>query len=77
MNIQHTRRQNGKSNQHDVRIPVLLVPSEIVFHQSTQGLTIASNKQVLTIYNPFSYALDFRVLSTVPKYVGEPVYEDL
>ncbi|XP_014662541.1 PREDICTED: motile sperm domain-containing protein 1-like isoform X2 [Priapulus caudatus] len=46
----------------DGKLPVFLFPTSLSFFEDDQS----SHKQVLTIYNPYEFALRFRVLSTAP-----------
>ncbi|XP_030043659.1 motile sperm domain-containing protein 1 [Microcaecilia unicolor] len=43
-------------------VPVFVFPAELVFYADNRS----SHKQVLTLYNPFSSVLRFRVLCTAP-----------
>uniref|UniRef100_A0A3P9HZ85 Motile sperm domain containing 1 n=1 Tax=Oryzias latipes TaxID=8090 RepID=A0A3P9HZ85_ORYLA len=43
-------------------LPVFVFPNELVFYADEQ----ASHKQVLTLYNPYEFALKFKVLCTAP-----------
>ncbi|XP_051505629.1 motile sperm domain-containing protein 1-like isoform X1 [Myxocyprinus asiaticus] len=43
-------------------LPVFVFPTELVFYAGEQ----ASHKQVLTLYNPYEFALKFKVLCTAP-----------
>ncbi|KAL4648277.1 motile sperm domain-containing protein 1-like [Arapaima gigas] len=43
-------------------LPVFVFPTELVFYADEQ----ASHKQVLTLYNPYEFALKFKVLCTAP-----------
>lgn len=48
------------------RLPVFVFPASLVFYADDQS----SQKQVMTLYNPYDFALRFKVLSTAPrKYV--------
>ncbi|XP_041356020.1 motile sperm domain-containing protein 1-like [Gigantopelta aegis] len=47
----------------DGRLPIFVFPSALTFYSDDQS----SHKQVLTLYNPYDYALKFKVLSTTPK----------
>ncbi|XP_030595359.1 motile sperm domain-containing protein 1 isoform X2 [Archocentrus centrarchus] len=44
------------------RLPVFVFPTELVFYADEQS----SHKQVLTLYNPYEFALKFKVLCTAP-----------
>ncbi|KAK3535849.1 hypothetical protein QTP70_021066, partial [Hemibagrus guttatus] len=44
------------------RLPVFVFPTELFFYADEQ----ASHKQVLTLYNPYEFALKFKVLCTAP-----------
>lgn len=47
-------------------LPVFVFPTELVFYAEDQS----THKQVLTLYNPYEFALKFKVLCTAPnKYV--------
>uniref|UniRef100_A0A8C5KFF7 Motile sperm domain-containing protein 1 n=1 Tax=Jaculus jaculus TaxID=51337 RepID=A0A8C5KFF7_JACJA len=47
-------------------LPVFVIPRELIFHADDQS----KHKQVLTLYNPYEFALKFKVLCTTPnKYV--------
>ncbi|XP_056295202.1 motile sperm domain-containing protein 1 [Pseudoliparis swirei] len=47
-------------------LPVFVFPTELVFYADEQ----TSHKQVLTLYNPYEFALKFKVLCTAPnKYI--------
>ncbi|XP_069552861.1 motile sperm domain-containing protein 1 isoform X1 [Brachyistius frenatus] len=43
-------------------LPVFVFPTELVFYADDQ----TSHKQVLTLYNPYEFALKFKVLCTAP-----------
>uniref|UniRef100_A0A8C4SM01 Motile sperm domain-containing protein 1 n=1 Tax=Erpetoichthys calabaricus TaxID=27687 RepID=A0A8C4SM01_ERPCA len=43
-------------------LPVFVFPTELIFYADDQ----ASHKQVLTLYNPYEFALKFKVLCTAP-----------
>ncbi|XP_063343968.1 motile sperm domain-containing protein 1 [Pelmatolapia mariae] len=43
-------------------LPVFVFPNELVFYADDQ----LSHKQVLTLYNPYEFALKFKVLCTAP-----------
>ncbi|XP_006632943.1 motile sperm domain-containing protein 1 [Lepisosteus oculatus] len=43
-------------------LPVFVFPTELLFYADEQ----ASHKQVLTLYNPYEFALKFKVLCTAP-----------
>ncbi|XP_041111964.1 motile sperm domain-containing protein 1 isoform X2 [Polyodon spathula] len=43
-------------------LPVFVFPTELAFYADDQ----ASHKQVLTLYNPYEFALKFKVLCTAP-----------
>ncbi|XP_036404773.1 motile sperm domain-containing protein 1-like [Megalops cyprinoides] len=43
-------------------LPVFVFPTELAFYADEQ----ASHKQVLTLYNPYEFALKFKVLCTAP-----------
>uniref|UniRef100_A0A672YNI3 Motile sperm domain-containing protein 1 n=1 Tax=Sphaeramia orbicularis TaxID=375764 RepID=A0A672YNI3_9TELE len=43
-------------------LPVFVFPTELVFYADEQ----TSHKQVLTLYNPYEFALKFKVLCTAP-----------
>ncbi|KAK6480283.1 motile sperm domain-containing protein 1 [Huso huso] len=43
-------------------LPVFVFPTELLFYADDQ----ASHKQVLTLYNPYEFALKFKVLCTAP-----------
>ncbi|XP_006817193.1 motile sperm domain-containing protein 1-like, partial [Saccoglossus kowalevskii] len=45
------------------KLPVFVFPTELVFYADDKS----SHKQVLTVYNPYEFALKFKVLSTSPK----------
>ncbi|ETE63630.1 Motile sperm domain-containing protein 1 [Ophiophagus hannah] len=48
------------------KLPVFVFPTELIFYADDQ----ATHKQVLTLYNPYEFALKFKVLCTTPnKYV--------
>lgn len=50
----------------DGRVPVFVFPTSLTFYADDQ----TSHKQVLTLYNPYDFALKFKVFSTTPrKYV--------
>ncbi|XP_067883499.1 motile sperm domain-containing protein 1-like [Heterodontus francisci] len=44
------------------RIPVFIIPGKLTFQADDQS----SHKQVLTLYNPYTFRLKFKVLCTVP-----------
>ncbi|XP_077778974.1 motile sperm domain-containing protein 1-like [Podarcis muralis] len=47
-------------------LPVFLFPTELIFYADDQS----THKQVLTLYNPYEFALKFKVLCTTPnKYI--------
>ncbi|XP_024602351.1 motile sperm domain-containing protein 1 isoform X2 [Neophocaena asiaeorientalis asiaeorientalis] len=47
-------------------LPVFVFPTELLFYADDQS----THKQVLTLYNPYEFALKFKVLCTTPnKYV--------
>nr|XP_044997006.1 motile sperm domain-containing protein 1 [Jaculus jaculus] len=47
-------------------LPVFVFPTELIFYADDQS----KHKQVLTLYNPYEFALKFKVLCTTPnKYV--------
>ncbi|XP_031801046.1 motile sperm domain-containing protein 1 isoform X2 [Sarcophilus harrisii] len=47
-------------------LPVFVFPTELIFYADDQS----THKQVLTLYNPYEFALKFKVLCTTPnKYV--------
>ncbi|XP_041427859.1 motile sperm domain containing 1 L homeolog isoform X1 [Xenopus laevis] len=47
-------------------LPVFVFPTELIFYADDQS----THKQVLTLYNPYEFALKFKVLCTSPnKYV--------
>ncbi|XP_028315413.1 motile sperm domain-containing protein 1 isoform X1 [Gouania willdenowi] len=51
--------------QHELvegSLPVFVFPTELVFYADEQ----TSHKQVLTLYNPYEFALKFKVLCTAP-----------
>ncbi|XP_029436222.1 motile sperm domain-containing protein 1-like [Rhinatrema bivittatum] len=57
----------GRRNRQDLAacagsVPVFIFPAELVFYADDRS----SHKQVLTLYNPFSTVLRFRVLCTAP-----------
>uniref|UniRef100_A0A8C1TLI8 Motile sperm domain-containing protein 1 n=1 Tax=Cyprinus carpio TaxID=7962 RepID=A0A8C1TLI8_CYPCA len=57
--------QQQQSRQPDLvegSLPVFVFPTELVFYADEQ----ASHKQVLTLYNPYEFALKFKVLCTAP-----------
>ncbi|XP_041821012.1 motile sperm domain-containing protein 1-like isoform X2 [Chelmon rostratus] len=43
-------------------LPVFLFPSELVFHPEQRS----SHRRVLTVYNPYSFSLSFKMLCTAP-----------
>ncbi|KAM9335141.1 motile sperm domain-containing protein 1-like, partial [Symphorus nematophorus] len=43
-------------------LPVFLFPSELLFHAEQRS----SHRQVLTLYNPYSFSLHFKMLCTAP-----------
>ncbi|XP_039669101.1 motile sperm domain-containing protein 1 isoform X2 [Perca fluviatilis] len=43
-------------------LPVFVFPTELIFYADEQ----TSHKQVLTLYNPYEFALKFKVLCTAP-----------
>ncbi|ESP04352.1 hypothetical protein LOTGIDRAFT_136347 [Lottia gigantea] len=47
----------------DGKIPIFVFPTSLTFYTDDQ----ASHKQVLTLYNPYDFALKFKVLSTTPR----------
>lgn len=52
-------------HQHQLaegNLPVFVFPTELVFYADEQS----SHKQVLTLYNPYEFALKFKVLCTSP-----------
>lgn len=54
------------SSSGDGRLPVFVFPNALTFYADDQ----ASFKQVLTLYNPYDFAVRFKVLCTAPrKYV--------
>ncbi|XP_044040276.1 motile sperm domain-containing protein 1-like isoform X2 [Siniperca chuatsi] len=43
-------------------LPVFLFPSELLFHSEQRS----SHRRVLTLYNPYSFSLSFKMLCTAP-----------
>ncbi|XP_068181591.1 motile sperm domain-containing protein 1 isoform X2 [Antennarius striatus] len=57
--MQHQHRQ---PELVEGNLPVFVFPTELVFYADEQ----MSHKQVLTLYNPYEFALKFKVLCTAP-----------
>lgn len=55
------RRQTSVGSDDD--LPVFVSPSELRYYTDD----ICTHKQVITIYNPYSYTLKYKVLSTSPR----------
>ncbi|KAF7237429.1 Motile sperm domain-containing protein 1 [Varanus komodoensis] len=61
--MQQQKRQPELVEGH---LPVFVFPTELIFYADDQS----THKQVLTLYNPYEFALKFKVLCTTPnKYV--------
>uniref|UniRef100_A0AAR2L2T0 MSP domain-containing protein n=1 Tax=Pygocentrus nattereri TaxID=42514 RepID=A0AAR2L2T0_PYGNA len=56
------QQQSRQPDLVEGRLPVFVFPTELVFYADEQ----ASHKQVLTLYNPYEFALKFKVLCTAP-----------
>ncbi|KAG7278085.1 hypothetical protein CRUP_029030 [Coryphaenoides rupestris] len=59
--MQH-QQQNRQPELVEGSLPVFVFPTELVFYADEQS----SHKQVLTLYNPYEFALKFKVLCTAP-----------
>lgn len=55
------RRQSSQGSEDDGSLPVFISPSELKYYADD----ISTHKQVVTIYNPYSYTL---------KYKGLPIF---
>uniref|UniRef100_A0A3Q2QRJ9 Motile sperm domain-containing protein 1 n=1 Tax=Fundulus heteroclitus TaxID=8078 RepID=A0A3Q2QRJ9_FUNHE len=58
--MQH--QQHRQPELAEGNLPVFVFPTELVFYADEQS----SHKQVLTLYNPYEFALKFKVLCTAP-----------
>ncbi|XP_055986280.1 motile sperm domain-containing protein 1 isoform X1 [Sorex fumeus] len=59
-------QQKRQSELVEGNLPVFVFPTELIFYADDQS----THKQVLTLYNPYEFALKFKVLCTTPnKYV--------
>lgn len=56
------QQQNRQPELVEGSLPVFVFPTELVFYADEQ----TSHKQVLTLYNPYEFALKFKVLCTAP-----------
>ncbi|XP_023653213.1 motile sperm domain-containing protein 1 [Paramormyrops kingsleyae] len=56
------QQQSRLADSAEGSLPVFVFPTELVFYADEQ----ASHKQVLTLYNPYEFALKFKVLCTAP-----------
>uniref|UniRef100_A0A8C5A792 Motile sperm domain containing 1 n=1 Tax=Gadus morhua TaxID=8049 RepID=A0A8C5A792_GADMO len=56
------QQQNRQPELVEGSLPVFVFPTELVFYADEQN----SHKQVLTLYNPYEFALKFKVLCTAP-----------
>ncbi|XP_016306487.1 motile sperm domain-containing protein 1-like [Sinocyclocheilus anshuiensis] len=56
------QQQSRQPDLVEGSLPVFVFPTELVFYADEQ----ASHKQVLTLYNPYEFALKFKVLCTAP-----------
>ncbi|XP_076019173.1 motile sperm domain-containing protein 1-like isoform X1 [Genypterus blacodes] len=56
-------RQTGRDETGgETPLPVFLFPSELLFYSEERS----SHRRVLTLYNPYSFTLSFKVLCTAP-----------
>ncbi|EPQ11818.1 Motile sperm domain-containing protein 1 [Myotis brandtii] len=59
-------QQKKQQDLVEGNLPVFVFPTELIFYADDQS----THKQVLTLYNPYEFALKFKVLCTTPnKYV--------
>ncbi|KAM9795619.1 motile sperm domain-containing protein 1 [Neosynchiropus ocellatus] len=56
------QQQHRQPELVEGNLPVFVFPTELVFYADEQ----TSHKQVLTLYNPYEFALKFKVLCTAP-----------
>ncbi|CAL1614113.1 unnamed protein product [Knipowitschia caucasica] len=56
------QQQHRQPDLVEGSLPVFVFPTELVFYADDQS----SHKQVLTLYNPYEFALKFKVLCTAP-----------
>ncbi|XP_063045883.1 motile sperm domain-containing protein 1 isoform X2 [Engraulis encrasicolus] len=56
------QQQSRQPDLVEGSLPVFVFPTELFFYADEQ----ASHKQVLTLYNPYEFALKFKVLCTAP-----------
>ncbi|KAL0973914.1 hypothetical protein UPYG_G00212880 [Umbra pygmaea] len=56
------QKPSGQPELVEGSLPVFVFPTELVFYADEQ----TSHKQVLTLYNPYEFALKFKVLCTAP-----------
>ncbi|XP_072295999.1 motile sperm domain-containing protein 1 [Eucyclogobius newberryi] len=56
------QQQHRQPDLVEGSLPVFVFPTELVFYADDQ----TSHKQVLTLYNPYEFALKFKVLCTAP-----------
>ncbi|XP_061690913.1 motile sperm domain-containing protein 1 [Syngnathoides biaculeatus] len=56
------QQQHRQPELVEGNLPVFVFPTELVFYADEQS----SHKQVLTLYNPYEFALKFKVLCTAP-----------
>ncbi|XP_063681615.1 motile sperm domain-containing protein 1-like isoform X3 [Bolinopsis microptera] len=56
-------RQTSQGSDDDGTLPVFISPTELKYYTDD----ISSHKQVVTIYNPYSYTLKYKVLCTAPR----------
>ncbi|XP_001375499.1 motile sperm domain-containing protein 1 isoform X2 [Monodelphis domestica] len=60
------QQQRSQPELVEGNLPVFVFPTELIFYADDQS----THKQVLTLYNPYEFALKFKVLCTTPnKYV--------
>ncbi|XP_063288101.1 motile sperm domain-containing protein 1 isoform X1 [Pelobates fuscus] len=61
------QQQTRKPELLEGNLPVFVFPTELIFYADDQS----THKQVLTLYNPYEFALTFKVLCTSPsKYIA-------
>lgn len=56
-------RQTSQGSDDDGNLPVFISPTELKYYADD----ISAHKQVVTIYNPYSYTLKYKVLCTAPR----------
>lgn len=59
---QASRRETGGETGVMTPLPVFLFPSELVFYSEQRS----SHRRVLTLYNPYSFRISFKMLCTAP-----------